>query len=195
LPGSGKTTIAKKLLEFLARRPSNKMIKSSIQPKTVYLSMDQIRPLLTWPQRPKYTNKERDTAYNSLVTIAKILYDNGLNVVIDATAHRSDWRNKLRSLIGDDFVEVYVQCKPEVAMRRETRRFAKDTRRRLYKDALTRLRTGKRLRSLGVVPGVDVPYEAPRRPEVLVRSDETSAEECASKILEFLCSSKKKEIR
>jgi adenylylsulfate kinase len=131
--------------------------------------------------------QERENSYNALIAIASILHQNNIGVVLDATAHKSAWRDKLRELVGKDFVEVYVRCKPEIAMKRETKRSGNNlVRRKLYFDALKRLRSGKKVRGLGVVPGVDVPYEEPRRPELVVDSDRISVEECARQIVSFI---------
>ena len=169
LPGSGKTTIAKELMKKFK--------------KVEHLRMDKIRKTLT-PKR-EYTEKERDYAYRALVLIAKFLTDNGTNVIIDATGHRRVWRELTRELIPR-FVEVYVKCPLEICMTRESRRKDNLVLRNLYKKALEGMKSGKRIVGLGEVIGVDVEYEEPDKPELIIESDKLTPEESSEKILQFL---------
>jgi len=173
LPGSGKTTITKKLLEKLERE--------NIQAE--HLRMDEIRDILT-PEK-KYTEEERDHAYRALVLIAKLLSKNGINVIIDATGHRRKWRELARELIPN-FFEVYVKCPLEVCMEREAKRRDNLVLSNLYKKALRRLQTGEKVEGLGEVIGIDVKYEEPENPELVVESDKLSPEESSGIIFKFL---------
>jgi len=173
LPGSGKTTIANELIK--------KFEQDKI--KVEYLRMDEIRKILT-PQK-EYTEKERDYAYRALVSIGKFLTDNGINVLIDATAHKKVWRELARKLI-QNFVEVYVKCPFEICITRETRRKDNLIVRNLYKKALERMKSGKRIVGLGEVIGVDVDYEEPEKPELTIESDKLGPKESSEKILQFL---------
>jgi len=173
LPGSGKTTITKKLLEKLEKENM----------KVEHLRMDEIREILT-PER-KYTEEERDHAYRALVLIAKLLSKNGINVIIDATGHRRKWRELARELIPN-FFEVYIKCPLEVCMEREARRRDNLVLSNLYKKALRRLQTGEKVEGLGEVIGIDVKYEEPENPELVVESDKLSPEESSEKIFKFL---------
>jgi len=169
LPGSGKTTIAKELMKKFE--------------KVEYLRMDEIRKILT-PKR-EYTEKERDYAYRALVSIAKSLTDNGTNVIIDATAHRRVWRDLARDLMPN-FVEVYVKCPLEICMTRESKREDNLVLRDLYKKALERMKSSKRIVGLGEVIGVDVEYEEPDKPELTIESDKLGSKESSEKIFQFL---------
>jgi len=173
LPGSGKTTITKKLLEKLEKENM----------KVEHLRMDEIRKILT-PER-KYTEEERDHAYRALVLIAKLLSKNGINVIIDATGHRRKWRELARELIPN-FLEVYIKCPLEVCMEREARRRDNLVLSNLYKKALRRLQTGEKVEGLGEVIGIDVKYEEPENPELVVESDKLSPEESSEKIFKLL---------
>jgi len=173
LPGSGKTTITKKLLEKLEKENM----------KVEHLRMDEIRKILT-PER-KYTEEERDHAYRALVLIAKLLSKNGINVIIDATGHRRKWRELARELIPN-FFEVYVKCPLEVCMEREAKRRDDLVLSNLYKKALRRLQTGEKVEGLGEVIGIDVKYEEPENPELVVESDKLSPEESSGIIFKFL---------
>ncbi|HZW56920.1 MAG TPA: adenylyl-sulfate kinase [Nitrososphaerales archaeon] len=172
LPGSGKSTIAKMVLQELLSQKFN----------FEYVSMDAIRSKI-FPN-PQYTDAERDAAYRALVLIGSFLSKNGVNVILDGTGHKIVWRELARQEIGASFLEVYVKCPVEVCMQREASRENQPAiRANLYRDALKRLATGKRLEGLGKVPGVDEPFEESENPEITVDSFANDAKECAVVIL------------
>lgn len=167
LPGSGKSTIAHALLIKL----------NSLGFHAQVLSSDALRKVMT--PNPKYTEDERDIVYGTLVYIAKLLTDNGVNVIIDATGNRRKYRDRARREI-QRFMEAYVRCPIEVCIGREFRRGANSfgAPKNIYMKAFTgESRT---------VPGLGAPYEEPLNPEVIVDSDKLNPEECAEKILEAI---------
>ena len=155
LPGSGKTTIAEKVAETLGAK---------------HLQLDRVRKVIT--PDPDYSDKERGIVYASLAYMAYLLVDSKVSVVIDATANRREYRDLARKLIPR-FIEVYVECPLDVCMARERERDTGYAPTRIYAGA------GKG----GTVPGVDVEYEAPLRPEVVVQSDLMGADGCADQIV------------
>jgi adenylylsulfate kinase len=164
LPGSGKSTIAHCLSEILEENGIHAQI----------LSSDMLREVLT--PRPTYTNEERDMVYGTIVFIAKLLTENGVNVIIDATANRRRYRDKAREEIPY-FMETYLRCPLEVCMERESKRKdAYHAPAAIYKKAFTG--------ESKTVPGIGAPYEEPLKPEVVVDSDRMSPSECANKIFE-----------
>ena len=158
LPGSGKTTIAEKVAETLGAK---------------HLQLDRVRKVVT--PNPDYSDKERGIVYASLAYMAYLLVDSRVSVVIDGTANRREYRDLARKLIPQ-FVEVYVECPIEVCMERERVRDTGYAPVRIYAGA------GKG----GTVPGVDVEYEVPLRPEVVVRSDLMDADGCADQIVRYV---------
>jgi len=166
LPGSGKSTVAQALLEKLKARRIHAQVVSS----------DMLRRVVT-PQ-PKYTEEERDIVYAALVFVAKLLTQNGVNVIIDATGNRRRYRDEARREIPR-FMEAYLQCPMEVCIQRETGRketFHAPT--DIYRKAFT----GRS----ATVPGVGVPYEEPLQPEVTVDSEKLDPDQCAQRILEAI---------
>jgi adenylylsulfate kinase-like enzyme len=161
LPGSGKTTIARGVYE--------KVSQTKPESSLSVISMDAIRQKI-FPN-PTYSDEERDTAYRSLVLAASLLSFSGITVLLDATGHKKVWRDLARRECPR-FVEVYVKCPLEICIERETKRTdgASSVRRRMYLDALERLKTGKKEKGLGKVPGVDEPFEESQSPEVIVDS-------------------------
>ncbi len=163
LPGSGKSTVAELLVK--------KVRSSGGNAQTV--SIDMIRKYAT-PQ-PTYTEEERVVVYGALVFTAKMLTENHVNVVIDATGNRRKFRAQARRVIPR-FIEAYLECPLEVCIRREAER--KDTH-LAPADIYARAKEGRS----PTVPGVGVPYESPISPEVKIDSSKFSAEETAQKIL------------
>ena len=164
IPGSGKTTIARRLREMLKDFGVSAKI----------LELDEIRKFLT--PHPTYSEEEREIVYAALAYMAKLLVECGQPVIIDATANRRRFRERARSLIPR-FAEVHVKCSLSTAMRRERVRRAEHSPTGIYEKALKEKAT---------VPGVNVPYEAPLHPEVVVDTEKMSAEACAKKIADFV---------
>lgn len=162
LPGSGKSVIVEALVKRLK--------KQNVHPQVV--SVDMLRRVMT--PKPTYSEAERGMVYAAIAFVAKLLTQNGVNVVIDATGNRRLYRVNARKMIPK-FIEAYVRCPLEICIERESkrgRRFMapKD----IYKKGLSD--------EAPTVPGLGVPYEEPLHPEVTVESDRMSPEECAQKI-------------
>ena len=184
LPGSGKSTIAKEMKKQLKEKKINVQI----------LRLDEFRRTLA--PKPRYTEEERDVVYNTLILMAKLLTENGVNVIIDATAHKNKWRDKARAEIRR-FCEVYIECPLNVCMEREANRKDNLVVSDLYKKALERLKMrekieekeivhkecGEKLSPLGQMIGIDVPYERPSDPEVIIKSDEFAPNNAAVTII------------
>jgi adenylylsulfate kinase len=149
LPGSGKTVIASRVAAILRNEGMEVKI----------LQLDEIRKVLT--PDPKYTDDERNIVYASLAYMAKLVTECGVNVFIDATANKRKYRNTARKLIPQ-FAEVYIHCPLRVCMEREAHRRATFSPRGIYE---------KSTRADANVPGVNVAYEDPFNPIVIIDSD------------------------
>ncbi|MCX8171757.1 MAG: adenylyl-sulfate kinase [Candidatus Bathyarchaeota archaeon] len=164
LPGSGKSTVARLLADRL----------KSMGVHVYVLSSDDLRRVMT--PSPKYTEEERDIVYGTLVYIARILTENGVNVIIDATGNRRRYRDNARSQI-QLFMEAYLKCPLEACIRREAGRGldAYGAPKEVYAKAFRG--------ESKTVPGLGAPYEEPLNPEVVVDSDKLTPEECVEIIL------------
>jgi adenylylsulfate kinase len=166
LPGSGKSVVSEALLKLL----KEKNIQAQL------LASDALRKVLT--PKPTYTLEERDIVYSTLVYIAKLLTQNGVNVVIDATGNLRRYRENARKQISR-FIEAYLECPLEVCMEREAKRGKTyHAPKRIYAKAVE----GK----APTVPGVGQPYEPPLNPEITIDTTKFKPEECAQKILEAI---------
>lgn len=168
-PGSGKTSIAREFTKLLDTGTFE------------MLRLDEFRKKLV--VQPTYTEDERDIVYNAVGVIASLLAKHGINVVVDATAHRRKWRDRARDTI-DTFYEIYVKCPLDVCMQRESERVDNLIVSEMYKKAIERkkkLEKGEKVveSEVGDVIGVDVPYEELENPELVIESDKVTPEEGA----------------
>lgn len=166
LPGSGKSTVAQTLLSRLEGENIHAQI----------LSTDMLRQVMT-PQ-PTYSEEERWNVYATIVFITKLLNQNGVNVIIDATANLREYREMGRRELKN-FILIYAKCPLEICVEREEgRRISFGAPREIYLKGFD----GRS----STVPGINVPYEEPLDADVVVETDKMTAMECAEKIVEAI---------
>ncbi|MEK7837817.1 MAG: adenylyl-sulfate kinase [candidate division NC10 bacterium] len=149
LPGSGKSALARAVAASLR----------ALGGAVSVLELDEIRKVLT--PSPTYGDAERDAVYRALVLVAAGLTEQGVPVIVDATAHRRAWRDLARARIPR-FAEVQISCPLELCREREARRMGGHAPPGIY------ARAGQ---PGATVPGADIPYEPARSPEIVIRSD------------------------
>ena len=103
--GSGKSVLAREAAAEL----------QAIGQPVVVLELDEVRKVVT--PAATGTDIERDVVYRALVYMAAALTESGTPVIIDATAHRREWRELARRRIAR-FAEVQLVCPPEVCQKR-----------------------------------------------------------------------------
>ena len=157
LPASGKSTLAVHLADTLRQREIRVQV----------LDSDELREILT-PQ-PTYSSEERQWFYKTLVYIGSLLTRHSVNVIIAGTAHRREYREEA-GRVFERFIEIYVRCPLDVCIKRDSKG--------IYKEAMA----GK----ASSVPGVQVLYEAPDSPDIVVDTQEKSAWECVGQIMDYL---------
>lgn len=157
LPASGKTTIANLLKEILSEEEINVQI----------LDSDELRKILT--PKPSYSQEERDWFYEVLVYIARLLTNNGVNVIIAATGNKRKYREKARKEI-ENFIEVYLKCSLEVCMKRDIKGIYE-----LAKKGIS-----------STVPGIQDPYEESENVDLIVETDKIDPMSCARMIRQKL---------
>ncbi|HEV8244504.1 MAG TPA: adenylyl-sulfate kinase, partial [Polyangiaceae bacterium] len=94
-PAAGKSTLAISAATKLRERGL----------ALALLDGDEVRSLLV--PRPGYDEPERDAFYATLAGLAALLANQGLVVLVAATAHRKSYRDRARRL-APRFVEVHV---------------------------------------------------------------------------------------
>jgi adenylylsulfate kinase len=164
LSGSGKTTIAKALLELFRNRPE----------KVEYLRLDEIRQIIT--PNPVFTKEEREFVYRSSVYIANILNRHDINVIIDSVDGEGTGRALCRQMIPN-FEVIYVQCSLDVCIERERVRTDRAKIEKLYERAI---------QGELKIAGYGNPYATEEAPFLIIQSDQMNAEEAATVILKAL---------
>jgi adenylylsulfate kinase len=158
LSGSGKSTIAEMLYHELQARGL----------RTEILDGDVVRQNLS--KGLGFSKEDRDTNILRIGFVAELLTRNGVATICCPISPYKETRDAVRERIGA-FVEVYVYATvEEIAANRDPKG--------LYAKALAGEITG--------FTGVDDPYEAPERPELVVDTMVESPEESLRKVMETL---------
>jgi len=157
LSGAGKTTLAEAVAARLRERGA----------RVEVLDGDTVREHLS--KGLGFSREDRDTNIRRIAFVAMLLARNGVVVVVAAISPYRATREEARAQI-ERFLEVHVDCPLDELVRRDTKG--------LYAGALG----GK----VSQLTGVSDPYEEPLSPDVYVRTDQESLEECVGKILHGL---------
>jgi adenylylsulfate kinase len=161
LSGSGKTTIAKRLMELL--QPRNLTVE--------YLRLDEIRQVIT--PNPMFTREEREFVYRSAVYIAHVLNRHGVNVVIDSVDGEGTGRALCRDMI-QNFGVIFVRCPLEVCIERERVRTDRAKIEKLYERAI---------QGELKIAGYGNPYINEDCPLLILDSDKVSIDQAACSIV------------
>jgi adenylylsulfate kinase len=108
LPASGKTTLARALVERLREAGREPLL----------LDGDELRDALV--PRPGYDDPGRESFYRTLAALATVAARQGLVVAVAATAHRRAWRDAARA-VAPRFVEVHVATPLDECRRRDAK--------------------------------------------------------------------------
>ncbi|MGE5190511.1 MAG: adenylyl-sulfate kinase [Gemmatimonadota bacterium] len=157
LPASGKSTLA----AALSRALEDLGVEAAI------LESDALRKVFT--PNPRYDDEEREVFYASMAHVGRILTRHGVPVIFDATANRRAYRDRAREAIPK-FLEVHVSCPLAVCVARDPKG--------IY-------RKGSRGEA-GRVPGLQVDYEPPLRPDVEIPGDREAPDEGARRVIAAL---------
>jgi adenylylsulfate kinase len=159
LSGSGKSTIAVDLEKRLCERG----VRSYI------LDGDNIRHGLN--KNLGFSPEDRTENIRRIGEVAKLFTDAGtVTLTAFISPYRAD-RDQVRALMkAGDFVEVHVDCPVEVCEQRDVKG--------LYKKA----RAGE----IKGFTGIDDPYEAPEKPELVLDSNKKGIDELAQEVVAFL---------
>jgi adenylylsulfate kinase len=163
LSASGKSTIAVILEQMLLH-----------QHKHAYrLDGDNIRMGLN--KNLGFSAEDRAENIRRIGEVAKLFTDAGVVTICSFISPYKKDRDAVRaSNKNGEFIEVYVHVPIETAEKRDPKG--------LYKKARAAVASGK---GMGFT-GVDDPYEAPEKPEILIETEKQSAEESAKQILAYL---------
>jgi adenylylsulfate kinase len=157
LPGSGKSTVGKLLLDVLK---SNNI-------KTELLDGDELRKIIS--SELGFTKKDRDTHLKRVTYISEILNRNGIISIVALISPYRDMRQYARNKIKN-FIEVWVKCPLDICKARDPKG--------LYKKAASG--------NIGMLTGIQDPYEYPLNPEIIIETSNESESESLDKIVKFL---------
>ena len=159
LSGSGKSTIANAVeLELFKRRR-----------KTYLLDGDNVRHGLN--KDLGFNEQDRIENIRRIGEVAKLFVDSGLIVLTAFISPFKSDRQIARSLVKyDEFIEVFIDTPLEVCEQRDPKG--------LYKKA----RDG----AIKNFTGISSPYEAPEEPQIHIKTDEHSIDECVDIVINYL---------
>ncbi|MCI4335081.1 MAG: adenylyl-sulfate kinase [Thermoplasmata archaeon] len=157
LPSAGKTTIAKAITPLLEQRGF----------RVELLDGDEVRTGLSADLG--FDRASRETHARRVTFVAKVLARNGIVPIVALISPYRTSRAKARSEIGA-FVEVYITTPLALCEQRDVKG--------LYKKA----RAGQ----IKEMTGVDDPYEAPERPELVIDTEHQGPLDAAHEIVRGL---------
>lgn len=118
-----------------------------------------------------FSPEDREENIRRIGEVAKLFTDTGVITITSFISPYKADRDKVRELMKPgDFIEVYVECPVEVCAQRDPKG--------LYKKAMAG--------EIKNFTGVNAPYEAPDKPELVIRSDKCTVQEAAVQLLELL---------
>ena len=159
LSGSGKSTIANRLEHKLNERGYH----------TYLLDGDNVRNGLN--SDLGFSKEDRVENIRRIAEVARLFVDAGIIVLVAFISPFRDDRLKARRLIGDsDFFEIFVDTPLEVCIERDPKG--------LYKKALRG--------EIEEFTGIDSPYEPPEKPDLVVKTVQTSPDDAAESVFNLL---------
>jgi 3'(2'),5'-bisphosphate nucleotidase len=156
LSGSGKSTIARRVVETLARRGR----------PVEYLDGDAIREVFP---ATGFTRPERDAHIRRVGWVASRLERHGVIVVASLVSPYRDSRAFVRGLCRR-FSEIFISTPFDECARRDV------------KGLYARARAGE----IRHFTGLDDPYEAPDAPELTIDTTDISVEDAVTRVLDHL---------
>jgi adenylyl-sulfate kinase len=159
LSGAGKSTLAQAVRARLTGH------------RVEVLDGDEVRENLS--KGLGFSKADRDVNIRRIGFVARLLARHGVIAITAAISPYADTRDEVRTLAeqeGIRFVEVYAEADIEVLADRDVKG--------LYRQALA-----------GQLPrftGVSDPYEPPRHPDIVVRSDRESIDASVTRVLRWL---------
>ncbi len=154
LSGSGKTTLASKISEQL----------EAVHVSHEVLDGDVYRPVLS--PGAGYSEEERNAFRHKIIFLATLLNKHSVSCIIPVLSSSRKVREFARSELIN-FNEVYVKCPIDVCAERDPDG--------LYKKAENGNESN--------IVGINIPYEEPENPEILVDTSRHEVETCVEIVM------------
>ncbi len=153
LPSTGKSTVAQHLRSLLLAEDTAVLV----------LDSDELREFLT--PTPSYSQAERDWFYSSIGRFAQLVASSNITCIIAATAPKREYRDAVRAVV-EVFIEVLLACDDSIVEARDGKGLYAKSNAGLIKN----------------LPGRGAPYEAPRSPELVFDTGQSSPDAIAQSI-------------
>lgn len=160
LSGSGKTTIATGLAEFLERRGK----------KVLLLDGDKIRVKIN-----RHLGFSREDILLNNSSVIQMCKDGLLDydyILVAVISPFSQSREKAREVLGKYFYEIYVKASLETLIQRDTKGF--------YQRALN----GEIENFIGI--DKNIPYVPPSKPEVIIDTEKQGPRDSIEQLIKFI---------
>ena len=158
LSGAGKTTIS----HIVAEELENRDIPLEI------LDGDVVRENLS--KGLGFSKEDRDTNIRRIAFVADLVSKHGTPVITAAISPYREIRDEARDMMGDRFIEVYIEASVDACAERDVKG--------LYKKAFAG--------EIKEFTGVSDPYEEPLDPEITLKTEEEEPEQSAAKLIAYL---------
>ena len=157
ISGSGKTTIANELVKIFRERDI----------PVVLLDGDIVRKTLSHDLG--YSKQDRDKHITRVADVCHLINQNEILTIACVLSPTREIRRYARNLIKN-FVEVYIKCPYSVCEQRDV------------KGYYTQAKLGK----IKNFVGLDISYEEPEKPEIILETDKETIKECVNKLITYL---------
>jgi len=166
LSGSGKSTIAKGAERILHEKGRSRPGEGFL---VQLLDGDNIRTGIN--KNLGFSQQDRLENIRRIAEVSKLFLNCGVLTINSFVSPTIRIRANARKIIGAaDFIEVYINCPLSVCEQRDVKG--------LYKKA----RAGE----IEDFTGIDDIFEAPKQPDLEIRTDELSVEESVEKLVNFV---------
>ena len=159
LSGSGKSTIA----QHLERQLHNNSFFAQV------LDGDNIRSGIN--NNLGFSIEDRQENIRRIAEVAKLYLNSGIITLNSFISPTIEIRAMAKSIIGaENFIEVYINTPLKICEARDV------------KGLYAKARKGE----IKGFTGIDSPYEAPVTPDIEVKTDGQSIEQCVQKVYDFI---------
>ena len=158
LSGAGKSTLATHLEKTLYEKGF----------LTQSLDGDNLRGGLN--NNLGFTEEDRLENIRRAAEVAKLFVNCGIIVIASFICPTLSTQAMVRKIVGEDFIEVFVDCPLEVCEQRDV------------KGLYAKARAGQ----LKNFTGIDSPFETPQNPDLIVKTHLLSIKQCLEKVQEFV---------
>ena len=165
LSGSGKSTLARGLENDLYQRGF----------LTKVLDGDNLRSGLN--NNLSFTDEDRVENIRRAAEVSKLFANCGVITICSLISPTQKIREMAKSIVGDKYFEVFVNCPIDVCESRDVKGLYKRARKGEVKN----------------FTGINSPFEPPQYPDLEIRTDINSIEECHNQLIEKIINKVKAE--